>query len=127
VNFFIAVQLLSMIHLFPVSEGLIACLVPVVYVFLGCGMRACDNWQALCHVKPGLEATKMVAKNWFMPVILRDGIETCGENVLVTAAFWLSLAVRQQLLSGMSEIRSHRYRVNWESDAAFPLRLIRLV
>jgi hypothetical protein len=39
-------------------------------------------------VKPGAEATKIVAKNWFMPVILVEGIETCGENVPVTEAFW---------------------------------------
>ena len=62
-SFFIAVQLLSMIHLFPVSEGLIACLVPVVCVFLGCGIRACNNWQALCQCETGAEATKMIAKN----------------------------------------------------------------
>ena len=39
-------------------------------------------------VKPGAEATKIVAKNWFMPVILREGIDTCGENVPVAEAFW---------------------------------------
>ena len=50
-SFFIAVQLLSMIHLFPVSEGLIACLVPVVCVFLGCGIRACDMGKRYASVK----------------------------------------------------------------------------
>ena len=77
-----------MIHLFPVSEGLIACLlVPVVYVFLGCGYVLAIIGKRYASVKLGAEATKMVAKNWFMPVILQEGIETCGENVPVPAAF----------------------------------------
>ena len=42
-----------------------------------------------------------------MPVIVRDGIETCGENVLVTAAT-SGLAVRRQLLSGSEMVRAGR-------------------
>ena len=77
-----------MIHLFPVSEGLIACLVQSCAYFSGVAYVLAIIGKRYASVKPGAEATKMVAKNWFMPVILRDGIETCGENVLVTAAFW---------------------------------------
>ena len=62
-----------------------------------------------------------------MPVIVRDGIETCGENVLVTAAFWSCCKTAATLRHEMGKSRSDPYGVNWESDAAFPLRLIRLV
>ena len=67
VNFFIAVQLLSMIHLFLVSEGLIVCLVQSRPYFSGVAYVLAIIGKRYASVKPGPEATKMVAKNWFMP------------------------------------------------------------
>ena len=77
-----------MIHPFPVSEGLIVCRVQSRAYFSGVAYVPAIIGKRYASVKPGAEATKMVAKNWFMPVILREGIETCGENVPVTEAFW---------------------------------------
>jgi hypothetical protein len=56
--------------------------------FLGVAYVLAIVGKHYASVKPGAEATKMVAKNWLIPAILLEGIGTCGENVPVTAAFW---------------------------------------
>jgi len=60
-NFFIAVQLLSMIHLFPVSEGLIVCLVQSRAYFSGVAYVLAIIGKRYASVKPGAEAAEMVA------------------------------------------------------------------
>ena len=60
-NFFIAVQLLSTIYLFPVSGGVTAWLVQSCVYFSGVAYVLAIIGKRYASVKPGAEATQMVA------------------------------------------------------------------